>query len=85
MEQDRFLSELTGKVVWVATSGGIGSKNASPGNYRGTLAGFDGQFVKLEYEISKFEAGTTEKSTGVILINADYIISVEEYRESLNV
>ncbi len=86
MEQEKSLiDELTGKVVWVTSSGGLGSKDASAGNYKGTLLGFDGRFFKLEYELRKFVSGAAVPGSGVILINAAYVITIEEYREGLNV
>lgn len=86
MEQDKsFIGEMIGKAVWVATSGGIGSKDASAGNYKGTLLGFDGQFIKLEYELMRFVEGASVHGKSIILINATHIRTIEEYRESLNV
>lgn len=86
MDQDKsFIGELIGKSVWLTTSGALGSKDASAGNYKGTIIGFDGQFIKLEYELKTFVAGASVPGKGVIVINAAYVMTVEEYRESLNV
>ena len=87
MEQSTtsFITELIGKTVWITTRGGLGTKDALvAGDYKGTLAGFDGEFIKLEYEIRKFVGGTTDTSKGVILINKRYIITAEEYKLNLN-
>jgi hypothetical protein len=86
MENDKwFINELTGKMVLIKTHGGFGTKDARlmEGEYRGVLLGFDGGFVKLEYEIRKFSGGTGTMTKDVILINAAYIISVNEYREDV--
>ena len=86
MEQDKsFINELMGKTVWVTTAGALGSKDASVGNYKGVLIGFDGQFIRLEYEIRKFTEGNAVLSKGVLLINVTYIMTLEEYKASLNV
>lgn len=86
MEQNgHFITELIGKTVWIATQGGLGTKDAMVvGDYKGTLLGFDGEFVKLEYEFRKFAGGDTKINKGVILINTKYIITAEEYKPSLN-
>ena len=88
MEQDRsFITQLVGKTVWVTTAttaGGVGTKDASAGNYKGVLLDFDGHFLKLEYEMKKFVSGAGLISKGVILINVTYVMTVEEYKESLN-
>lgn len=86
MEQASFLSEMIGKTVWITTAGGIGTKDALiAGDYKGVLLGFDGEFIKLEYEIRKFAGGTTNTSKGTVLINKRYIITAEEYNISLNI
>ncbi len=86
MEQNiPFISELIGKTVWITTSGGLGTKDALVvGDYKGTLLGFDGEFIKLEYEIKKFAEGAGSIEKGVLLINVKYIITAEEYKPSLN-
>jgi hypothetical protein len=80
-----FLGEMVGKVVWVTTAGGLGTKDAFAGNYKGTLLGFDGQFLKLEHELKRFVNGATIVDKAIIVINASYVRTVEEYREDLNV
>jgi hypothetical protein len=86
MDSDKsYVGELVGKLLWVSTRGGAGSKDASVGNYKATLIGFDGKFIKLEYEMKNFAAGASVLGKGVVMINIDYVISLEEYRESLNV
>jgi len=86
MEQDTsFIGELIGKTVWVMTAGALGTKDASVGNYKGVLIGFDGLFIKLEYEIRKFTEGNAVLSKGVLLINTKYIMTLEEYKASLNI
>jgi len=86
MEQNAlFISELMGKTVWVTTSGGLGTKDAMVvGDYKGTLLGFDGEFIKLEYEVKKYIEGAGSTDKGIILINTRYIITAEEYKSSLN-
>ena len=86
MEKDTsFIEELVGKLVWITTEGGTGTKDASKDNYKGTLLGFDGRFVKLEYVLKKFTEGTSVVVKGTIIINISYLISIEDYKESLNV
>jgi hypothetical protein len=86
MEQNGlFIAELIGKTVWVTTYGGLGTKDSMVvGDYKGTLLGFDGEFIKLEYEIKKYAEGTGSIDKGIILINTRYIITAEEYKSSLN-
>jgi len=77
-----FISELIGKTVLVKTHGGAGTKDVSlrAGEYKGVLLGFDGTFIKLEYETMKFSEGTSAISKDVILINTAYVVSMDEYR-----
>lgn len=88
MEQEKsFVGELIGKAVWVttaATAGGTGTRDASAGKYRGTLIDFDGRFLKVEYDVVKFSGGTSVPGKDVILINASYVVTLEEYKESLS-
>lgn len=82
MEQNTlYINDLIGKRVRVTTSGGAGTKDAIVGEYRGTMLGFDGEFVKLEYDIRKFAGGASVKSEGIIIINVKHIITAEEYTE----
>lgn len=76
------LEELIGKNVLVKTAGGIGTKNGMmEGDYNGTLLAYDGKAIKLEYIIKKFIEGGNVESKAIILINADYIITIEEYQQ----
>ena len=86
MEQETlFIGELVGKTVWIATKGGLGTKeDQMAGDYKGLLLGFDGEFLKLEYETKKFVQGASSVTKGVILINVRYVITAEEYKTSLN-
>jgi hypothetical protein len=86
MEQKaQFISELVGKTVWISTRGGLGTKaDQVAGDYKGTLVGFDGEFLKLEYEITKFGGGKASTTTGIIMINTRYVITAEEYKPSLS-
>jgi ribosomal protein L19 len=86
MEPDKsFIGEFIGKPVWVAVSVGVGTKDASAGNYKGVLLGFDGQFLKLEYDIRTYVNGVAGTEKAAILINSAHVITIEAYRESLNV
>lgn len=78
-----FISEMVGKTILVKTQGGAGIRDASlkAGEYKGTLLGFDGSLIKLEYNITKFSGGKSVVSKDVVLINTSYIMTVEEYRE----
>lgn len=83
MDGDRsFVSELIGKTVLVKTHIGAGTKDASltAGEYKGILIGFDGSFLKIEYEIRTFTSGSTVITRDIILINMAHVITVEEYR-----
>ncbi|MGD0729421.1 MAG: hypothetical protein ABR981_05075 [Candidatus Micrarchaeaceae archaeon] len=75
------IHELIGKTVLVKTHLGDGTKDSQvEGGYIGILLEYDGDFLKLEYEVKKFEENnitTTEKK--IVLIDSKYIISVEEY------
>jgi hypothetical protein len=85
MEKTGLLLEgLLGKTVLIKTQGGIGTKDGMMlGDYKGTLLEYDGKFIKLEYNIRKFVEGTSALSKATIFINANYIITVEEYEEKL--
>jgi hypothetical protein len=77
-----FIGDMTGKTVLVKTHGGVGLKEAGlmAGEYKGVLLGFDGTFIKLEYDVKKFLNGNAISSKDIMLINAAYIITLNEYR-----
>ncbi len=81
--KESLIAGLVSKKILVKTQGGIGTKEykGGIGEYKGNLLGFDGTFLRLEYEVSRFIAGATKVNNEIILINVAYIISVEEYRE----
>ena len=82
MESNKWLiGELIGKTIIVRTREGVGTLDASlkAGEYKGILLDFDGNFMKLEYEIRKFASGTSTVTKQVILINAAYTITIDEY------
>jgi hypothetical protein len=84
MEGNKLLvNELVGKKILVKTHGGAGTKEykVQVGEYKGTLLDFDGSFMKLEYEVSRFTGGETKVTNEILLLNAAYIITVEEYVE----
>jgi hypothetical protein len=80
MENLSFLTDLFGKTVLIKTYGGTGTKEANlvTGEYKGILLGFDGNFIRLEYEVVKFMKGDTIRTKEIILVNSDYVISVNE-------
>lgn len=83
MESNKwFINDLVGKTILVRTHGGLGTKDARLilGDYRGVLLGFDGGFLKLEYEVRQFTEGKNATTREVILINAAYIVSINEYK-----
>ncbi len=58
-----FLTELIGKTIAIQMKGGSGIREGNVltgGDYKGTLLGFDGTFLKLEYEVSRFANGENE-------------------------
>lgn len=76
------LEELLGKSVLVKTQGGVGTKEGMMlGDYKGTLLGYDGKVIKLEYNIIKFTEGASIPTKAIVFINTDYIITIEEYVE----
>jgi hypothetical protein len=79
---ESFVNELVGKTVLVKTHMGAGTKDVrlSTGEYKGVLLGFDGKFLKLEYDINKFTEGNNLVTKDLILINAAYIITINEYK-----
>lgn len=82
MEQSEwFINELVGKTILVKTQGGVGTKDASlmVGEYKGVLLGFDGVFIRLEYETKKYSGGTNAIFKDTVLINVEYVITVEEF------
>lgn len=83
MDENRsFIYELVGKKILVKTKGGLGVKDIIlvEGTYSGILLGFDGSFLKIEYEVRKFLNGIQTVTKDVILINIAYIITAEEYK-----
>jgi small nuclear ribonucleoprotein (snRNP)-like protein len=81
MEENKsFLNEFIGKKVLVHTKGGPGIKDviSTEGSYRGMLIGFDGNFIKLEYDVAKFVNGKSENVKERVIINLSYIITLEE-------
>jgi len=82
MEQNQsLLKELKDKEVIIKTHGGVGTKITMPaGDYKGILLDYDDKFIKLEYEISKFVGGNNIITKAILLINFEYIMTVEEYQ-----
>lgn len=83
MEDNKSLiKEFVGKIVLVKTHWGLGTQDASlkAGEYKGLLLGFDGQFLKIQYEVRTFLNGANVLTTDILLINTAYILSVGEYR-----
>lgn len=80
-KNDALLEDMVGKMVLVKTHGGFGTKDASlmAGEYKGLLLGFDGTFLKLEYDVRKFISGANVISKDVLLINVAYVVTVNEY------
>jgi small nuclear ribonucleoprotein (snRNP)-like protein len=83
MELDTsFLNELVGKKILVKTNYGAGTgAGLPPGNYKGVLMGYDGEFIKLEYDIRKYVEGAGVVSKSTLLLNASCIITIEEFQE----
>ena len=84
VEDNKWLmSEFVGKTILVKTHGGMGTRDVSlkVGEYKGVLLGFDGAFMKLEYEITKFSGGASQVTKDVILINVAFVITVNEFHE----
>jgi hypothetical protein len=83
MDDKSLLNELLNKKVMVKTHGGVGTKDISLalGEYKGIILGFDGQFLKLKYEIKKFAQGKNVITTDIIYMNVAYIVTVNEYVE----
>lgn len=82
MEKDNWLiNELIGKTILVKTHGGVGTLDVSlkAGEYKGILLGFDGRFLRLEYNIRKFVNGVGSSNKDIILINTQYVISIDEF------
>lgn len=83
-ESKQFINELLGKTVSIQAYGGSGIKEEFKGtvggNYKGTLLGFDGNFIKLEYDVSKFINGKSEIVKRIMIINLAHIITVEEFQ-----
>jgi len=51
------------------------------GEYKGLLMGFDGVFLKVEYDIKTFTDGANVITKDIIFINAAYVVTINEYRE----
>jgi small nuclear ribonucleoprotein (snRNP)-like protein len=80
MEENEFIEELVGKAVLIKTRGGTGTQeNVLTGEYKGTLIGFDGKFIKVEYEIKRFVEGASKTFKKTVVINIEYVITVAEY------
>jgi hypothetical protein len=83
MAQGILISELVGKMVLVRSRGGVGTKGPMlSGDYKGLLLGADDEFLKLEYEVSKFVEGKNVITKEIVLIDLKYVITVEEYKET---
>ncbi|MFI5412818.1 MAG: hypothetical protein ACHQX1_02915 [Candidatus Micrarchaeales archaeon] len=82
MEQDRqTLKELLGKKLLIKSHYGIGTKgDMMLGDYKGILLGYDDNFIKIEYEITRFVEGANVVSKSILLINTNYIITIEEIK-----
>lgn len=76
------VNELLGKTILVRTHWGMGTKDISltAGDYKGVLQAFDGNFIKLEYEIKTFVNGVNVITKDIILINVTCILTMGEYR-----
>lgn len=76
------IKEFMGKTILVRTHWGMGTKDISltAGDYKGVLLAFDGNFIKLEYEIKNFVNGINVITKDIILINTVCILTLGEYR-----
>jgi hypothetical protein len=76
------INEFMGKTILVRTHWGMGTKDISltAGDYKGVLLAFDGNFIKLEYEIKSFVNGINVVTKDIILINLTCILTLGEYR-----
>lgn len=80
MEENKFIEELVAKSVLIKTHGGTGiQENVLSGEYKGILIGFDGKFIKVEYETKKFVEGASKIFKKLVVINIEYVITVAEY------
>ncbi len=77
-----FINGLIGKKIVVKTHGGEGIKDGMliSGTYKGTLLGFDGNFLKLEYDVVKFANGAEAVTKETIFINVTFVITAEEFK-----
>ena len=77
-----FMEDFVGKVVLIKTHWGLGTQDASlkAGEYKGLLLGYDGSFLKLEYDVRTFISGANVVTKDILLINRSYVLSVGEYR-----
>lgn len=77
------MAEFVGKEVVIKTHLGEGTRDTQiEGAYKGTLIEYDGNYVKLEYSVKKFVEGNTVEEKRIVLINNQYIISLELFRPS---
>lgn len=84
-ESKSLIADLVGKKIVLRTREGAGTRDdMMVGDYKGTLLGFDGKFLKLEYEIKSFIEGKSIIDKRIILINTRYIITAEEYESKKN-
>lgn len=82
MENNNFLNELIGEKVLVKTHFGAGTKDDMVvGDYKGIILAFDGNFIKIEYEVKKFVEGANQLSKSVLLLNIADVITIERYQE----
>ena len=82
MEQESsYIIGLVGKKIIVRASEGIGTRgDMTAGDYKGILQGFDGEFLKLEYEVKQFIEGKQQVHTEVLYLNKRFLITAEEFR-----
>ena len=83
MEYDKvLLTELLGKKILIKTHYGAGTKDdQAPGDYKGELLAFDGDFLKIEYEVKRFIDGANRTSKSILWVNRGYVITIEQYEE----
>lgn len=85
MEENKpFIDELIGKIIIVQTKVGSPVKDVvlTEGSYKGKLLGFDGSFIKLEYDVTKFVNGKQEITKEVVFIDVAYILTIEEFKDT---
>ncbi|MGI0100130.1 MAG: hypothetical protein ACREBH_00165 [Candidatus Micrarchaeaceae archaeon] len=82
MENSNLLNELVGRKVLIKTNFGGGTKdNIAVGGYKGTILSFDGNFVKVKYEVKTFLDSGSKMTSSEVLINIADIITIEQYQE----